>query len=297
MLSSFRQSFRNSRKAKSTPVQISKPVEIPKKKLNLDNIVFITLETYENELLESFFKQLIASMLEKKESKERNEAKYKGLGYIAFLSYVFFNSSLRADITLVDSSKKTIDFKLDITKTNFSQSSLITNDCIDNFVAGEERDGKQIFTHSIRHQYPKASFPKEVSSPNSIDWATFRIEINEVIFRIFELSKKDIETMIQIGLDGPISRELNDLEKIEKIKEISEIIVIQRDRLRTAALGSKTYWQYQASHPITEQALKQRYRQSQFFEIGLGKKIPIVNTVEMEMGKHEEPNNNSFGPA
>jgi hypothetical protein len=231
-------------------------------------------------LLESFFIQLLAGIIEKKGSKEKNGVRYKGLGYITFISYVFFNSALKAEIKLEDIYNKKISFELDITKLNFSQTSLITVDCIDKFVAGEEREGKQLFPHSIFNQYPKESFSEEVPPPNSIDWATFRIEINETIFRMFELSNKDIDTMLQIGMNGE-TKKFNEGEK-EEIAEIREIIITQRDKLREAAFRSETYSLYRASHPITEQALKQRYRQSQFFERKLGQKIPVIRTVEME---------------
>ncbi len=292
MLRSFRQSFKRNGKIASTlrPIQISAPIEIAKKNLILDNVVFIKSETVENELLESFFNQLIASIREKKESKERDEVRYRGLGYIAFISYVFFNSVLKAEINLTDDRNKKLSFKLDITKVNFSPSSLITKDCIDKFVAGEEKEGRQLFPCSIFNQYPKESFSEEVPIPNSIDWATFRIEINEVIFRMSELSDKDIDTMFQIAMSGE-NKKFNEGEK-EEIAEIREIIITQRDKLRAAALSSETYSLYRASHPITEQTLKQRYRQSQFFECGLSKKLPVIRTVEMSMEK-EGLNNNS----
>jgi hypothetical protein len=257
--------------------------------LKLDNFVFKGTEqpSGDERFIESFFTQLITGILQNEESRKRDEmsykVSYKGLGYIAFISELFFGGA-KAHIE-VDKTTLFASFILYTSKLQFSPSAAVTVAIIDDFLSGEAG-----FARSMQKQY----FPNAGSSgPGSMDWVVFRKEINETIAHILALHKEDIKDMIQKGLNT---------EDPEKIEEKVKLVVAKQNELHKEAYKSKKYLNSReseacfkksladsAAHPLTEEDIENRYglyglqQKNPFFKLnGRGKIISTINTVKMQ---------------
>ncbi|MES2142754.1 MAG: hypothetical protein V4471_07745 [Pseudomonadota bacterium] len=246
-----------------------------------------------NELLiESFIKQLSFTILENKPN-EKNISKYKGLGFLIFVTSVFFGFDREIKIKLIDPQNHIMELEFDVTGLQFNQSSIINSDIIDGFVAGENSIQQLYFPPKTQGSSLEATNSSDRVEPGSNDWATFRIECNKAIHYILGLSQQHIKDMIP--------EELNKLENVEvKLDEWVEVILAKQNTLYQAVLKSMEYTRYnltlKASNPITRENMKSTigtlYRQSQFFECESGKTIPVVNRVELEGFNNNNPVSN-----
>ncbi|MDQ8038896.1 MAG: hypothetical protein REH83_00645 [Rickettsiella sp.] len=255
----------------------------------LENIKFIKSEvpTENEQLVEKFIKLLISSALPVQVPRENYaRPRYAGLASLAIISELFFNSKLKITIENMDKPNDAIKFAVDIKMLEFEKNDL-SLDKLKRFVASEN-------DYSIKMKYFQANH----TSVSSLDWANFRIEINETIFSLVQLSDIEISDFLEQHFKGDEKNEYNKvLNSILVIKENTEFIKYLKET------KNEKYAKYiieKSTHQTTiditnreEAILSKGYRKSQIFHAD-GKNI---NFFTGEVKKDEEisdTNNNNF---